>query len=159
MRLRSSSCPASVLAALAAVAFVACASPRASSTTTMTAADLAEPAAREAPGEPGEAAAAAPAAEEAPPGRLECRATDEFGVTHELHLDWSGATAKGVLRRTTPSGMTSERPVRAERYKGAILADEPNEKDLMRHAAIVGETNGKRMMRVGGEGARWSACE
>jgi hypothetical protein len=146
--------------AFVAASLFACAAPQTGSTTTTTAADVSEPApreaaSREAAGEEREERAAL----EALPGRLECRATDAYGVTTELFLEWTGESAKGTLRRLTPSGMVSVRPVRAERHEGAIIADHPNEKDLTVHAAVVGERDGKRLMRAGDADQAWSICE
>jgi hypothetical protein len=108
----------------------------------------------------------APAAREtsqdvdAPAGQLACRTKSAIDGTSELYLDWNGGTvAKGVLRRVAPSGMVYVDPVKAERYKGAIIADPPESLDLASHAAVVGSQNGKQYMRVGDSNQAWTACE
>jgi hypothetical protein len=148
--------------ALAATALVACASPRgaAAGSASITAADVdgtPPPAAHDAAptGEP----SASPATSTTSPGQPVCRISDAFGVTSELHLTWDGTAAKGFLRRLAPSGMSEDLPVRAERDGRKIIVDAPNETDLTAHVAVVGEHAGKRLMRVGGEGATWFRCE
>jgi len=119
--------------------------------TTVTGADVpsSEPAARES--SPGTSTPA-------PEGQLVCRAKNKLdGTTTELYLTWKDAHASGTLRHVAPSGYTEDRPVRAERHKSAIIVDEPNAEDLVDHAAVVGNSNGKRVMRV--TGGNTDACE
>lgn len=150
----------------------ACASagaPPAAAPTTITGAELTSaspatevPAAREFTAEAAEAnpLAANPPASEAPaPGKLVCRTTNRVDGTTELYLDWNGKVASGVLRRTAPSGMVYEQVVRAERYQGTIVVDEPSVTNLAQHAAMVVEQNGKLHMRVGQPGQAVTACE
>ena len=98
-------------------------------------------------------------AAEVPAGELACRTTSVTEGTSELYLDWSGEVAKGVLRRVVPSGMVYVLPVRAERYKGAIIADAPAETDLVCHQAVVGQQDGKKYMRVGDRQQPWTLCD
>jgi hypothetical protein len=143
--------------------------------TTVTSADVATPAPREAaasspstasPAEPAEPADAADTAADtaapalAPlPGQLACRTKTDEGMTAELSLEWSGESAKGVLRTVAPSGMVYEQRVQAQKYKGRIIADDPRSTDLASHAASVVTRDGKRYMRLGGPSERWSACD
>jgi hypothetical protein len=78
------------------------------------------------------------------------------GASTELFLEWKGDEASGVLRETAPSGMVHQKKVRAERHRGLVVADDINEKDLVVHAAVVAERNGKKVMKV--EDA-WSSCQ
>jgi hypothetical protein len=151
---RSSRAALTAAIALAAGAFAACAPPLAAATT-ITAAELptrAEPApvAEEAP-------PTAPA--EAPPGALVCKTKSAVDGTTELFLTWSGAEAKGVLRRVAPSGMAYLTAVHAQRHRSIIIVDEPNEPDLMTHAALVTTQGGKQLMQLGGGDHVWSTCE
>jgi hypothetical protein len=137
----------------------ACASagaPPAVAPATLTAAELSAPAAapETEPTPARDEATAAPA-----PGKLVCRTTNRVDGTTELYLDWNGKVASGVLRRTAPSGMVYEQVVRAERYQGTIVVDEPECTDLASHAAMVVEQNGKLHMRVGAPGQAVTACE
>jgi hypothetical protein len=131
-----------IAVALVAGAFVACA-PAKPATTTLTSAEL--PAPKE--------------AEPPPPGQLVCRASSIHDGTTELFLEWNGGAAKGTLRRTAPSGMVSQQNVRAERYKGMIVADDTLSTDLVVHAATVREHNGKPHIRLGESKQGWIACE
>jgi hypothetical protein len=132
---------------LMAGAFVACAP--GSAATTVTAADVpAAPASRE--------AAAAP---EALPGKLVCRTTSIQEGTTELFLDWNGTSAKGFLRHIAPSGNTTIKNVKAERYKGMIIADDTLNVDLVVHAATIAEYEGKPHMRLGDYKQSWAKCE
>jgi len=140
---------------------VACASPNAA-TTALTAADVSGPAATESPAPAAPATAAAPAAAEsdAPaPGRLVCTTKDGLGVKTQLFLEGDGATASGVLRSVGPSGNVTTRRIRAERLDGLIVADDPNETDLVVHAATVRQHAGKAYMRLGAHDQPWSKCE
>lgn len=173
---------------LAAASLVACASPKGGGpgAAALTAADVD---AKEAPSSDGALASAAsasaepPAAREAsaastagdnplganvdrtsgealvPNAKLVCTTKDEFGVTSELHLAWSGKEAEGYVRRFTPSGATDTVLVHAERDGAKIIVDKPGETDLTAHVAVVGEHSGKRLMRLGREGATWLRCE
>ncbi|MDB4936803.1 MAG: hypothetical protein JWP87_3775 [Labilithrix sp.] len=111
----------------------------------------ATPAAREAAGVEGAASNEA--------GQLTCRTKSVLDGTSELYLEWNGETAKGVLRRVAPSGMVYVERVRAERFKGAIIADPPESIDLVDHVAVVGSQNGKQFMRVGNAQQPWVACD
>jgi hypothetical protein len=125
-------------------------------TTSSSPASAAPVAAFEAP----EAREATPSSEApAPAGKLVCRTKTCVDGTTELYLDWNGKVATGVLRRSAPSGMVYEQPVRAERYQGTIVVDEPSNEDLASHTAMVVEQNGKLHMRVGAPGSTVSACE
>ncbi len=95
----------------------------------------------------------------APAGKLVCRTHNCVDGTTELFLDWDGKVASGTLRTTAPSGMVYEKKVRAERYQGTIVVDEPSCTDLAEHAAMVVEQRGKLHMRVGAPGQAVSACE
>jgi hypothetical protein len=135
------------LTGLVALALGACAAP--ASQTTVTSAAVSSP-------------TVAPAAKEAEktaagPGQLACHAESRDDGTTELFLDWAGSTAKGVLRRTAPSGNVTEQTVRAERYKGLIIADDVLATDLAVHAATLVEVGGKKRIRVG-ETAIWAEC-
>jgi len=88
-----------------------------------------------------------------------CRTKTSAEGTTELFLDWNGAAAKGVLRRTAPSGNVTLTNVRAERYNGQIIADDTQSTDLVVHAAAVREQGGKRLIRLGDWKQAWSACE
>jgi hypothetical protein len=156
----------SLLTAVAALAFgamVACAPPAkepaapSSSSATLTSGEVndAPPAAREAQPTANDSKPA-PASG---PGQLVCRTTNSNDGTTELFLEWSGTSAKGLLRRTAPSGMVHEQNVRAERYKGAIVADDVNSTDLVVHAATVAEHNGKQHIRLGEAGGGWVRCD
>lgn len=111
--------------------------------------------------EPAPETTAAPAlpSSEAPPGELACRATTPEHGTSELYLSWEGGEAKGVLRRVAPSGERHVQKVHAERLDGMIIADDPHEKDLTKHAAMVRPIKGKAHIRLGEGEARWTACE
>lgn len=146
--------PMMLLAMALGCGLAACASgaPPAAAPTTLTSAELTESRAADAP--PGREEAAP-----APAGKLVCRTKNCVDGTTELYLDWNGKVASGILRRTAPSGMVYEQPVRAERYQGTIVVDEPACSDLASHAAMVVEQNGKLHMRVGAPGQAVSACE
>jgi hypothetical protein len=129
--------------------------------TTVTAAAPAPPAVRESastqlPQNPlgAEADSPAPAA-----GQLVCRTTGAVDGTTEVFLEWTGTSATGTLRRHSPSGMVYVQRVKAERAASLIIVDEPSNEDLMNHAAVIGKQDGKTLMRVGGAGAAWTACE
>jgi hypothetical protein len=169
-----------ILASTAACS-VACSSARVvAAGTTTTAADVAN-------ASPTEATAATPAAEAAPAppavresasaqlpqnplgaeadspapaaGQLVCRTTGAVDGTTEVFLEWTGNSATGTLRRHSPSGMVYVQRVKAERAASLIIVDEPSNEDLMNHAAVIGKQDGKTLMRVGGAGAAWTACE
>jgi hypothetical protein len=101
-----------------------------------------------------EAEVPAPAA-----GQLVCRTTGAVDGTTEVFLEWTGSSATGTLRRHSPSGMVYVQRVKAERAASLIIVDEPSNEDLMTHAAVIGKQDGKTLMRVGGAGAAWTACE
>ncbi len=100
------------------------------------------------------AAAPAPVA-----GQLVCRTTGAVDGTTEVFLEWSGSSATGTLRRQSPSGMVYVQRVKAERAASLIIVDEPSNEDLMTHAAVIGKQDGKTLMRIGGAGSPWTACE
>lgn len=87
-----------------------------------------------------------------------CRTHSLDQGTTELVLHWDGATAKGTLQRTAPSGNVTTLRLRAERHDDSIIADEINEKDLVSHAAVIRVQNGKRYMRTEASSA-WLACQ
>ena len=150
--------PLTLIAMALGCGLTACASggaPPAAAPTTLTAAELTQGSGAEAPSGREEAAAAP----DAPAGKLVCRTKNSVDGTTELYLDWNSKVASGILRRTAPSGMVYEQPVRAERYQGTIVVDEPACSDLASHAAMVVEQNGKLHMRVGAPGQAVSACE
>jgi hypothetical protein len=143
-----------VALAFAAGSFAACAPPRAA-TTSLTAAELPALDSREAAVEAAPSEAARASADR-PAGQLACRSKDTFGVVLEVHVDG----AKGTLRRVSPSGMVSERPLTIERGEGVIIGDDPAEpSDLVTHAATVRQIKGKPYVRVGDWQQPWSACE
>jgi hypothetical protein len=153
MRVRSlfSSYQAVLTFALASAGpLVACASPNAGSTT-LTAADV--PASQ---AEPAPSPANAP---EPPVGQLVCRTKSPEIGTAELFLEWKGTGAKGTLRRVAPSGNVTVQNVRAERHKGAIIADETTSSDLAVHAATVRQHQGKQRIRLGDWKQPWTVCE
>ena len=135
-----------IAVALSAGAF-ACASP-APAPTTLTAADV-----------PRVEEKAAAQEVQKPAGQLACRSTNAVDGTSELYLEWQGDAAKGTLRRTAPSGSITEQPVKAERYKDMIIADEPGSNDLVEHAATVRTHEGKPYIRFGGYKGGWLKCE
>lgn len=151
-----------VAALLAAGAFVACAPARTGSTT-VTAAAVASP---EQP-EPREAAsripatseiadaAEAPSADPSPPGELACRTKDPFGVVTELFVDGTNA----YLRTVAPSGNIALQKLHAVRRDATIIADDPNETDLVVHAAVVHKEGGKTYLRLGDYRQPWSTCQ
>lgn len=142
--------------AIASLALTACASSSTTGSTSLTAADVsAMPDSREPVGS--EAAAQPPKAEI--PSDVLCRAKDAFGVVNELSITWTSAGGAGFLRRITPSGMEETLRVRAERYRDLVIADAPNEEDLMNHLAVVGRHKGKLHMRVGGTSPAWVPCD
>lgn len=142
---------------------VGCASQaKTASTTTMTAADVdsskassteAAPASREA----ASVAAASSAKGEELPGQLVCKTSNRDTGTTELRLEWIGSSATGTIRIVAPSGETTVQRVKAERYRGMIVVDEPGQEDLVVHAAMVAPSNGKQAMRVGS--GMFSTCE
>jgi len=146
----------STLTGLAALALVACAAP--ASQTTVTAANVsASPAPVDAPVAK-ESAAPSEARPAAPPGQLACRAETRDEGTMELYLEWNGATAKGVLRRTAPSGNVTEQNVTAERHQNVIIADDVHATDLVVHAATVADIGGKKRIRLGEWSSAWTEC-
>jgi hypothetical protein len=138
---------------------MACGASRSETAPALTAADV--PAA-EAPAEktsaPAAEQAATPTAAPPPAGELVCRGTNDEG-TAELYVEWKGDSGKGLLRRVAPSGMVYEQAVEVERAPGTILADEPGNLDLAKHAAIVHTVNGKPHIRVGDRSHAWARCE
>lgn len=153
----------SVIAMALGCGLTACASAGApagvAAPTTTTGAEIATASSLDAPAPAAREASASSEAAAPAPAKLVCRTKTSTDGTTELYLDWNGKVASGVLRRTAPSGMVYEQPVRAERYQGTIVVDEPNVEDLASHAAMVVEQNGKLHMRVGAPGSAVSACE
>lgn len=147
----------------ASVVLVACGSSSTTNASALTAADVAGAAPAEAsPAEPSPASTAPAATSSEKPaskGEVVCRVKDSFGVVNELSITWTSEGGKGVLRRITPSGMEEELRVRAERDHDLIIADAPNETDLMSHVAVVSRLHGKLQMRVGSPTPAWFACE
>jgi hypothetical protein len=141
-----------VLTILASTA--ACSPAHVAAGTTTTAADVASASPSE--------AMTAPAAPDAPAAR-ESASTElpqnPLAGTTEVFLDWTGSSATGTLRRQSPSGMVYVQRVKAERAASLIIVDEPSNEDLMTHAAVIGKQDGKTLMRVGGAGSPWTACE
>lgn len=141
---------------------VGCASQgKGASTTTMTAADVestkssteAAPASREAAPNAG----ASSAKREELPGQLVCKTSNRDDGTTELRLEWNGNSANGTLRTVAPSGETTVQHIKAERYRGMIVVDEPGQEDLVKHAAVVAPANGKQAMRVAS--GMYASCE
>lgn len=91
------------------------------------------------------------------PGQLICRTSNRDQGTNELRLEWQGTSATGTVRTVAPSGEVSTQRVNAERYRGAIIVDEPGQQDLVSHVALVMPIDGKQTMRVG-TGA-YSPCD
>jgi len=91
-----------------------------------------------------------------PPGDLVCRAVSNVGSATELFLEWNGNEARGVLRETAPSGMVHDQRVRAQRHQGLVIADDIHTTDLVDHAAVVADRNGKKAIKVGDS---WSSCQ
>lgn len=88
-----------------------------------------------------------------------CRTHSNSTGTMELSLHWdgvNGATAKGTLQQTAPSGNVTTTQVKAERESGMIIADDVYSSDLVTHAAVVKVANGKKYMRTD---STWLACE
>jgi hypothetical protein len=137
---------------------VACSPVHSTGATTTTAADVpsASPADTR---EPREAAVETDVAAPAPPGQLVCRAKSVVDGTTEVFLEWNGHSATGTLRHEVPSGMVYVQRVQAERADSLIIVDEPGNEDLMSHAAVIGKQDGKTLMRIGGAGKPWMACE
>lgn len=147
MRYTSSTPLLTAALSLIAGAFVACAPT--TSATTVTAADVAAPASRE----------ATPAAADASFGSLVCRTKSIQEGTTELYLSWDGPSARGVLRRIAPSGNETVQNVKAERFKGLIIADDTMTVDLVVHAATIAQHEGKPHIRLGDWKQPWAACE
>ncbi len=151
------------LSAAGSLAF-GCSPVHTTAATTTTAADVANEAATPAPAarestpaiENASVSESSASAEAAPPGQLVCRTKSIVDGTTELFLDWKGTSAKGTLRRSAPSGMVYVQRVEAERADSLIIVDEPDNQDLMNHAAVVGKQDGKTLMRTNGT---WTPCE
>lgn len=159
---------ASLFVASFAVAVAGCgASSTANNASSLTAADVAGASASNgssaetAPSDakPEAAAAEAKPAEKTGKGEVVCRVKDSFGVVNELSITWTSEGGKGWLKRITPSGMEEELRVRAERDRDLVIADTPNETDLMSHVAVVSRLHGKLQMRVGSPTPAWFPCE
>jgi hypothetical protein len=143
---------------VALFALVGCASQaKTASTTSMTAADVDQDKSATAETTPASREAAPAAKAEELPGQLACKTSNRDSGTTELRLEWNGNTATGTLRTIAPSGETTTQRIKAERYRGMIVVDEPGQEDLTSHAAIVAPSKGKQAMRVGS--GMYSACE
>jgi hypothetical protein len=92
-------------------------------------------------------------------GELVCRAKTQLEGTVELYLDWKNGSAKGIVRRVAPSGEVHITKVNAEKYKEAIIADDPRSQDLVVHAAMVQMHNGKNHIRLGDWHQAWTPCQ
>lgn len=146
---------------------VACSPVHTTAATSTTAADVSSASPTTSVGVPATREAAAEASDtartEAPapalPGQLVCRTKGAVDGTTEVFLEWNGNSAKGTLRREAPSGMVYVQRVQAERAGSLIIVDEPSNEDLMSHAAVIGKQDGKTLMRIGGAGQPWTACE
>jgi hypothetical protein len=96
---------------------------------------------------------------ERPVGQLVCTTKNGPDGMSELYLEWNGASATGVLRRTVPSGMVYLQRIQAERSSGMIVVDDARETDLVVHAAVVRQENGKQLMRIGDATTHsWATC-
>jgi hypothetical protein len=139
---------------IVAAALAACAQAR-PTPTTVTAADV--------PAEPMKVATqeAAPAAKDpAPPSDAPvCRTKRPGGGVTELVLEWKGEEAKGFLRTTAASGNVTTQRVQAMRHKGMIVADDLNSTDLVDHAALVRNQDGKTYILLADHEQIWSLCE
>jgi type IV pilus biogenesis protein CpaD/CtpE len=139
-------------AAFLATSLFACASDPPAQVT-LTAADMVKPA----------AVAEAPAPKEAPPaipaeaGDLVCRVTTKTEGNVELYLKWTNGSAKGVLRTVAPSGNVTTQNVGADSYQGLIVVDDVLSGDLVEHAAVVRNHDGKRSIRL--NGTTWLTCQ
>jgi hypothetical protein len=91
-------------------------------------------------------------------GQVVCRTVSSDGQI-ELSVEWDGNEGKGWLEQVAPSGNVTKQRIRAERLKNMIIVDELGQRDLVTHAAIVAEKDGKRYMRVGPDGNPWNACQ
>lgn len=141
----------------------ACSPVHSTGATTTTAADVPSTSPAEVPAAPAprprDVAAETDVAAPAPPGQLVCRAKSVVDGTTEVFLEWTGHSATGTLRHEVPSGMVYVQRVQAERADSLIIVDEPGNEDLMSHAAVIGKQDGKTLMRIGGAGKPWMACE
>ncbi len=90
-----------------------------------------------------------------PPGELVCRTEKPNGAAMELFVQWDEGQGRGVLKETAVTGMTHERRVRVEKDRGLVVADDPREQDLVTHAAVVAEKDGKKLMKVDDN---WAPC-
>jgi hypothetical protein len=141
--------------AMAIGASIAC-SPATSNTTTITAAEVETTPASTSVSAKEATPTSAPTPTASQPA---CRTKSAALGTAELVLTWEGGSAKGSLEHVAPSGNATSQRVHAERYKGMIVADDVAETDLVAHAAVVTEKDGKRYMRVGDDNQPWLACE
>jgi len=90
-------------------------------------------------------------------GGVACKTQSAQEGTSVLSLKWEGTSAKGTLEHIGQSGNTTTFNVKAERQNGMIIADDVFQTDLVSHAAVIKEQNGKRYMRA--EGGSWLACQ
>src|SRR4051812_29630167 len=72
---------------------------------------------------------AAPSKTDDLPGQLVCKTSNRDTGTTELRLEWNGNQARGTIRVVAPSGETSTQRIEAERYRGMIVVDDPNNVD------------------------------
>ena len=136
-------------AALLSTMAFACASPPPAQAT-LTAADIAKLKEPPAPKD------TTPPAMPEDAGKLACHATSRDEGQVELYLKWENGSAKGVLRTTAPSGNVTQRNVGADSHNGIIVVDDLLSADLVEHAAVVRNLDGKRLMRL--NGGRWLTC-
>ena len=129
------------------------------STTTMTAADVqsTKSSTEAAPAPVAREASSQSAKQEELPGQLVCKTSNRDTGTTELRLEWTGSSATGTIRTIAPSGETTVQRIKAEKYRGMIIVDEPGQEDLVSHAAMVAPSNGKQAMRVGS--GMYTTCE
>ena len=142
--------PLRLLAAalLSTMAFACASDPPAQAT--LTAADIAKLKAPPAPKD----STPPPMPEDA--GKLACRATARDQGEVVLYLKWENGSAKGVLRTTAPSGNVTQLNVGADSHNGITVVDDVLSGDLVEHAAIVRNQDGKRSMRL--NGGTWLTC-
>ena len=91
------------------------------------------------------------------PGQVVCKTSNRDDGSTELRLEWKGNAATGTIRTIAPSGETTVQRIKAEKYRGMIIVDEPGQEDLVLHAAVVAPSNGKQAMRVGS--GMYTTCE
>ena len=143
--------------ALGLGASAGCAPPRAGATS-VTAATVAAPASGDPAAGPDAADETGLAGLEPPPGELVCKSVRPLDGLTELFIVWHGEDSEGVLRTVSASGNVTDQKVTAARYQGMIIADEPHNMDLVKHAAVVRPEGGKLLLRVGDKHQMWTPC-